>query len=340
MELFETPDHPAPPGAELLSLRTRDGLALRATRWRPQPGRTPRGTVLVMQGRAEFIEKYYEVVGELLARDFAVVTFDWRGQGGSDDLATQRARGHARHFADFRHDVDAVRETALADMPGPVVALAHSMGGCIALTAAAEGWLPADRLVTVAPMIGLTIVRHGGLVRTLTRLLGLFGLAGRLVPGGTVRSISTGPFAGNRLSGDEARYRRNAIVAAAIGTAAIGSPTIGWVSSAYDAMARLAARGFGAAIRIPVLMLAAGDDPVCSTLASERFAQTLPPGSFVVIPGARHEILMETDTIRTAFWEAFDRFVSAGEALERRLVEPRIAAGQDGAALGGRPAGP
>ena len=42
-----------------------------------------RGTVVVLGGRAEFIEKYFEVIGELLARDFAVAALDWRGQGGS-----------------------------------------------------------------------------------------------------------------------------------------------------------------------------------------------------------------------------------------------------------------
>lgn len=337
MELHETPDHRAPAGAEILPVRSADGVLLRAARWLPPATGPVRGTVLLLQGRAEFIEKYYEVVGELLARRFAVATFDWRGQGRSEDEPGIRHRGHVRHFSDFRRDVDAVRDTVLPGMPEPVVALAHSMGGCIALAGAAEGWLPASRLVAAAPMLGLTLVRHRRTVTALTRLFRLLGLSGRIVPGGSVRSISTLPFAGNRLSTDEARYRRTATVAEAIGRAAIGSPTIGWVAAAYEAMARLAREGVGADIRIPVLVLGAGDDPVCSTEAAERFAATLPPDSFLLIPEARHEILMEVDAVRTRFWDAFERFVSAGlpssgEERERDLVQARIPAGQHGPA--------
>ena len=49
------------------------------------PPERPRGTVVLLTGRGEFIEKYAtEVVGELLERGFAVVALDWRGQGLSD----------------------------------------------------------------------------------------------------------------------------------------------------------------------------------------------------------------------------------------------------------------
>ena len=38
-------------------------------------------------------------------------------------------------------------------------------------------------------------------------------------------------------------------------------------------------------------------------------AAALRAGGQVVIPGARHEILMERDPIRAQFWAAFDAFV-------------------------------
>ncbi|MFL5359530.1 MAG: alpha/beta hydrolase, partial [Myxococcales bacterium] len=62
-------------------------------------------------------------------------------------------------------------------------------------------------------------------------------------------------------------------------------------------------------IRTPTLIVAAGADPVCSTPAIERFAARLKAGHAIVIPGARHEILMERDAIREEFWAAFDAFV-------------------------------
>ena len=45
-------------------------------------------------------------------------------------------------------------------MPEPHFALAHSMGGAIALNAAYESWLPFRRLVTTTPMIALRIIKR------------------------------------------------------------------------------------------------------------------------------------------------------------------------------------
>jgi lysophospholipase len=69
-----------------------------------------------------------------------------------------------------------------------------------------------------------------------------------------------------------------------------------------------------------------------------------------VIPGARHEILMERDEFREQFWAAFDAFVpgtpdefrpsrpqssSAAEQFESRRMEPAVAGSDDRAAPGG-----
>ncbi|MFZ0104820.1 MAG: alpha/beta hydrolase, partial [Pseudolabrys sp.] len=79
MKLVSIPANPVPDGVVVGAIKTSDGVNLRFARWAPPPGR--KGTVVVMQGRAEFIEKYFETVRDLRARGFAVATFDWRGQG-------------------------------------------------------------------------------------------------------------------------------------------------------------------------------------------------------------------------------------------------------------------
>ena len=160
LQLVATPDNPVPPHPHLVEVKTSDGLRLRAAYWIPEGG-SRKGTVCVIQGRAEFIEKYYEVVRELLQRGFAVVAFDWRGQGLSGRQVKNPRKGHVRRFADFRRDIEAIRDQVLVPfMPEPHFALAHSMGGAIALNAAYEGWLPFRRLVTTAPMIAISMVPY------------------------------------------------------------------------------------------------------------------------------------------------------------------------------------
>jgi lysophospholipase len=56
-------------------------------------------------------------------------------------------------------------------------------------------------------------------------------------------------------------------------------------------------------------LVAGSLDKVVSVEAVERLAGELRTGSFVLIPGARHEILMERDKLREQYWAAFDAFV-------------------------------
>jgi lysophospholipase len=90
---------------------------------------------------------------------------------------------------------------------------------------------------------------------------------------------------------------------------------------------------------VPTLVVAAGADPVCGTPEIERFAARLKAGHALVIPGSRHEILMERDAIREQFWAAFDAFVpgtpdpaygpSAPEEFQDLGMEPAVADGDD-----------
>ncbi|BAQ45701.1 alpha/beta hydrolase [Methylobacterium ajmalii] len=307
--LLATPDNPIPPGATLLSVRTADGLSLRVATWAPT-ARVVHGTVCLVQGRAEFIEKYFETVAELRGRGFHVVAFDWRGQGGSDRTVEDPHKGHVDDFAEYRLDLAAVEAQVLEGrMPRPFFGLAHSMGGAICLSAAREGWLPFDRLVALAPMVAICMIRWPKAAMRLAAALRLLGLGRRYVPGGSAVSIATKPFPNNRLTADPVRYARNAAAALAVGAGAIGDPTVGWLAAAFRAMRRFEDPRYALGIRLPVLVVAAGADPVCSTPAAERFAARLAAGRTITLRGARHEILMERDAIRAQFWAAFDAFV-------------------------------
>lgn len=93
MELVSLSINPVPSGAKVTAFDGYDGLKLRCALWEATRGPS-RGTVCIVQGRGEFIEKYFEVIADLRRRGFAVATFDLRGQGGSERMLepAQRAR--------------------------------------------------------------------------------------------------------------------------------------------------------------------------------------------------------------------------------------------------------
>ncbi|MCI4679224.1 alpha/beta hydrolase [Rhodoblastus acidophilus] len=321
MELIDTPANRCPPGANIVGLRASDGVELRAAYWRPEG--FPRGTVALVQGRAEFIEKYFETIGELLARGFAVATFDWRGQGLSQRLLRNRAKGHVRRSTDYRRDLDAfIRQLLTPDCPKPWFVLAHSMGAAAVLDfcAARGGATPFERIVGTAPMIDLYGFPGSTTARHLAASFHALGLSRLFVPGGGARTLFQKSFSGNVLTGDQRRFARAAQLLGLAPALGIGDPTIGWAHAAYGLMDRLTLDNEVERIRTPTLLLASGDERLVSTPAIERFALRLKTASCLVLSDARHEILMERAEIRSKFWAAFDAFIP-GERFLHEAAE-------------------
>lgn len=314
MTLISIPSNPVPPGVVTGEIIAADRVRLRFARWMPETGL--KGTVAIFPGRAEFIEKYFEVVRELRARGFAVAVLDWRGQGGSQRLLSNRRKGHVRRFSNYLSDLDAfAREVMLPDCPAPHFALGHSMGGAVLLHAVLGGRRWFDRMVLCAPMLGLDVVPLPELSRGAVATLAGLGLGRAFVPGGSARPVTEMPFAGNPLTSDEARFNRTAEVVRAGPELALGAPTVGWLNAAFGAMAELERPEAMARIRQPLLMVAAGMERITSNAAIERLSARLIAGAHVVVPAARHEILMERDIFRAQFWAAFDAFIPGTPAI-------------------------
>lgn len=315
MELYDHPDNPVLAGAICQQVTTPDGIRLRTARWMPDRGPL-KGTVTLLQGRAEFIEKYYETVADLRARGFAVVTFDWRGQGGSQRLLSNPARGHVDDFADFVTDLDTVMsEVTLASMPGPHHVLAHSTGGAVLLLAAGRLRTRIERAVLSAPLIGLGKVGlPQRVICPLSAALSSIGFGTAYVPGGSAKLHM--PFEGNPLTSDEFRFRRNEAVLSAHPDLEIGAPTIDWLAAACRAMTRFFEPDFGPSLQLPVLLVASTGDRIVSARESERFARQTRSCRYLEIAGARHELLMEDDFHRDQFLAAFDAFVADGEPAQ------------------------
>jgi len=308
MTLVSIPANPVPEDVVTGTLNTPDGVSLRFARWAPPPGR--KGTVCLFQGRAEFIEKYFETVRDLRERGFAVATLDWRGQGMSERALRNPRKGYVRDFSRYDIDLDTfVREVVLPDCPPPFFALAHSMGASVLLRAAHQGHRWFDRMVLLAPMIALPGMRRSRLTRASVRTLRLMGLGGAYVPGGDASVIMQRPFLGNPLTSDPVRYARNLAVIEAEPALAVGWPTVAWTDAAFRAMRRLADPTFATRIRQPLLVIAAGQDQIVSTPAIDEFSVRLRTGSHLIVPGSRHEMLMEQDRFRMQVLAAFDAFV-------------------------------
>jgi lysophospholipase len=308
MKLISIPANPVPDNFIAGALKTPDGVSLRYARWQPPAGR--KGTVCILQGRGEWIEKYFETVRDLRARGFAVATLDWRGQGLSDRALSDRHKGYVRDFSEYDSDLETfMREIVLPDCPPPLFAIGHSTGATILIRAAYRGRRWFDRMVLTAPLIDLVGFGATTTARILVRAMRIAGFGSMYVPRGEVGIMEARPFAGNILTSDPVRYARNAAILEAEPALALGQPTVAWTDAAFRAMRTMRERSYPSHIRQPMLIIAAGNDAVVSNVAIEDFAGLLRAGSQLVISGSNHEVLMEQDRFRSQFWAAFDAYV-------------------------------
>ena len=308
MDLVSIPANPVPENVVAGTLKARDGVNLRFARWHPPPGR--KGTVCLFQGRAEFIEKYFETVRELRARGFAVATLDWRGQGLSDRPLADPRKGHVGDFAEYELDLDVfMNEVVLPDCPPPIFAIAHSMAGSVMMNVARKGSRWFDRIVLSAPMIDLAGIWGSTLFKASTRLMRFGGMGTSYIPGGGEAVVASGPYIGNLLTSDPVRHARTKAILEAEPALGLGSPTVGWADAAYRTMSDFSNINFATKIRQPLMLIAAGRDDIVSTAAIEDFAVRLRAGSHLIVAGSRHELMMEQDRYRVQFWAAFDAFV-------------------------------
>jgi lysophospholipase len=312
MRLVSTVLNLAPRGAIIEELRAVDGVRLRAARW--MPNGDARGTVAVLGGRAEFIEKHFETIGDLVDRGFCVVALDWRGQGGSERQLRNRDKHHIDDFSLYERDLSAfVNEIVAPYCPNPYFALGHSMGAAILLMIAHSGRLPFERLVLTSPMIAIANLKRPRLIQSAIEALDFVGLGGAFTPGGGRKPIASQPFEGNPLTSDPVRFARIASSLQADPGIGVGWPTIGWLHAAFRLMQQFEDPHYPREIVTPILVVAAGADRVTDLRACERFSERLRGGRLVVIEGAAHELLIERDVFRRQFWAAFDAFVPGVE---------------------------
>lgn len=298
-------ENPLPPGAECITLVTRDKVKLRAMRVVPEAAR---GTFVLFGGRGDFIERYFETTRDLMARGFAVVAVDMRGQGGSERMSADRYRDVTKSFTEFDEDVRTLMEGAvLPACPPPYYGLGHSTGGHVLLrNLRNKGWFA--KAVLVAPLIG---INYGAwpdfAVSCLVTATWLTGRGAMFLPGVRKRPFGRADFPGNPLTSDKRRWERDSTTLELAPHLGLGGPTFAWLRAARRSIREIARMGKPTA---PVLIIAAGADRIVSTEATRRAAARIPGIALAVIPGAAHEIINERDDIRQQFLAALDSFVT------------------------------
>ena len=297
--------------AELFGyFQTQDNLSIRYARFSPYPS-LPACTVVLLGGRAEFIEKHEETIKELNARQLLVYTFDWRGQGLSSRMLVNPHKGHVASFKSYLDDLQQfLKNIVLPEAPLPVIILAHSMGGHMALRHLSTTPTDISGAVLVSPMIDIcTKPMPYPLVRWLVKIAIRANQSENYIIGAGNYNPAEKQFKNNPLTTDRERFMDEHRKISKNPLLALGGTTYGWLSAAFESIDTILSNRNWDQMNIPVLMVGGQKDRVISVPAIRRMCQYLPDCRCVIIEEARHEILKETDFIRRQFWDEFDRFI-------------------------------
>lgn len=288
-----------PVGGHAVWLTASDGVQLRLGIW-PDGDK---GTVLILPGRTEYIEKYGRAAEDLRRRGYATAVLDFRGQGLAARPHPDRMVGHVDDFDEYQRDLDAMLAAVRSlDLPQPYYMLAHSMGGCIGLRALMRGF-PVKAVVFSAPMWGINLAPWiRPFAGAIGALVGPFRQTYRYAPGTDGKSyLLTAPAFGNVLTTDHDMWDYMRQQVASHPDLALGGPSLGWVSAALqecEALANLPAPD------VPCVTALGTAEKVVSTLPVHLRMTGWKNGRLDLYAGAEHEIIMETPGHRARFFDA------------------------------------
>ena len=315
--LMSIPEARPPAGGSGEWYRGAGGLRLRLGFW--QPARPARGTVFISPGRSEPIEKYYEIAGDLLERDFCVVVHDWRGQGLSARLLPDRLKCHARTSDEFLDDYQRLLDSFEDRAPKPWMMMAHSMGAALNLATLIKGEPRITGALFTNPMLRVKTGKHAlWAVNFQTNWQVNHGRGTDYVP-----ELFDDPFEhtfeNDALTHDSTRYEMWREQLFACPHLAVGTPTWGWLSFALKLGEGLLKDKNKVAkkLKTPITFVCSGDDHIVSKQASKMFVRKLGKAQYVEIAGAEHEILIEAEEYRR---EALKEFDTLADYVAPRLV--------------------
>ncbi len=267
------------------------------------------GAIIISSGRAEFLTKYAELIFDLRNSGYSIYIMDHRGQGESGRILDDPRKGHVELFNNYIHDFSIFIDSVVQAKSHPKnFIIAHSMGGTIAILYAGMNPGNVHGIILSSPMLMINsgIVPESFLFN-LARILNTFGLDEAYVPGGAGYDMYAS-FAGNSLTHSLIRFDITRQLLAKDSIHTLGSPTNRWLSESINACRQ--ARAVASFIKIPILLLQAGNDSFVKNNAQDVFCQQSHYCTKVAFDGARHEILMENDEIRNKAISSIQLFLA------------------------------
>ncbi len=249
--------------------KTTDGLDLYYQAWLPEAA--PKATFAVVHGYGEHSGRYLNPANYFVPQGYAIYAYDLRGHGKSPG-----ARGYINRFDEYLSDTDAFLKLVRREQPGTVFLLGHSLGGLISASYARDH-LDLPGLILSSPFLRLKMPVPGWKMlvgRTLSNLVPAYAMPNDI----PATMLSHDP----AIAAYDSDTLNHHVATARFSTE--------FVTAQERAMAR------AGEIKMPVLLMVAGQDQIADPAASAEFFHRLTVADKTVhcYEGYYHEIFNET----------------------------------------------
>jgi lysophospholipase len=270
-------------------------------------------SVTIVNGSGENYRKYFEIAYDFYNSGYTVFMLDNRGQGASGRLTADPLLQYLDSFENFVKDLKYFHDRIVRfQAPGPRYLLGHSMGGCIS-TYYAEMY-PEDftAIALNAPMHKIKLIDHGNAIPEPLALLMLAWKVTFEKKGEELVKPEDDPidhtFEANALTHSRARFQMGLDTVLLQPSLRLSKLSNKWMQEAISASVAVRTRDWAAGANVPILLLQAEQDQLILPEGQNEFCSNAPNCRLEVIKGTGHEILQESDSIRTPAIEKILKF--------------------------------
>lgn len=263
------------------------------------------GTVIVLQGAGDSLERYVDIFGGLSNRGYYVASFDWFGQGQSATCESSKNKADKYDLKKYTNDFDRfLHDVVYPDCPPPYHLLCYDMGCVMGLNGMDFINNQIDRILCVSPLLSPLDVSMDSFWHKIKYRLCSLGLKRIEFSQGANNVTQQFDQSGKSIeiqSIKKSFFNRR------------------WLSQYCKAIKTLEQRLQNNDLRVPTLFLLANHDKLSSENTAQQMCNNVRLVDYIKISGVDHDILHSSDKHLNQFWAVLDAFIP-GTRINKKSI--------------------
>ena len=278
-----------------------------------------RQNIILLTGRASFMETYHEVIQKLVSQNFNVWSFDWRGQGLSSRVLNNSFKSHIDSYETYLKDLDQFINQIVQPSTNEIyMVMAQSMGAHLILRYLQDYKSDFSGVMLISPMLDILTGQYPRFfVELFTDFCVNFGWSEHYVLGNQHHDVTLESYENNYYTQNFAGFQKLLDLQKKYPTALVGKPTYGWLQATLKSIKLLLDADKLSKIEIPLYFIESGQDRVVDNRLIPYVMKFLKLSFHKIYPQARHQIFLETDEIIQEFWQDFRQFADYVDTVKK-----------------------